>query len=77
MKIKNMRLLDRWVGSPISAALTIVRRIRDWFQAMPSEPPKRILFVKLVEQGATVVAEPAMVTVTADPTGAMLAFLSA
>ena len=27
---------------------------------MPSEPPKKILFVKLVEQGATVVAEPAI-----------------
>jgi ADP-heptose:LPS heptosyltransferase len=60
MKIKSMRLLDRWVGSPISAALTVVRRIRDSFQAMPSEPPRRILFVKLVEQGATVVAEPAI-----------------
>lgn len=60
MKIKSMRLLDRWVGSPISAALTVVRRVRDLFQAMPSEPPKRILIVKLVEQGATVVAEPAI-----------------
>lgn len=55
-----MRLLDRWVGSPISIALTMVRRVGDRFRAMPSEPPKRILFVKLVEQGATVVAEPAI-----------------
>ena len=44
----------------MSAALTVVRRVRDRFQAMPTEPPKRILFVKLVEQGATVVAEPAI-----------------
>ena len=44
----------------MSAALTVVRRIRDLFQAIPSDPPKRILFVKLVEQGATVVAEPAI-----------------
>jgi ADP-heptose:LPS heptosyltransferase len=60
MKIKSMRLLDRWVGSPISAALTMVRRVQDHFREMPSAPPKRILFVKLVEQGATVVAEPAI-----------------
>lgn len=60
MKIKNMRLLDRWVGSPISMALTLYRRIQDQFRSLPSEPPKRILFVKLVEQGATVVAEPAI-----------------
>jgi ADP-heptose:LPS heptosyltransferase len=60
MKIKSMRLLDRWVGAPMSAALTIVKRVRDLFQAAPTEPPRRILFVKLVEQGATVVAEPAI-----------------
>lgn len=60
MKISSMRLLDRWVGSPISAGLTVVRRVQDRFKAAPSEPPKRILFVKLVEQGATVVAEPAI-----------------
>ena len=60
MKIKSMRLLDRWVGSPMSAALTLVRRLEDRFRAMPAEPPKRILFVKLVEQGATVIAEPAL-----------------
>ncbi|GMR17377.1 MAG: lipopolysaccharide heptosyltransferase II [Gammaproteobacteria bacterium] len=60
MKIKSMRLLDRWVGSPMSAALTLVRRIEDRIRAMPTEPPQRILFVKLVEQGATVIAEPAL-----------------
>ncbi len=60
MKIKSMRLLDRWVGSPISIGLTAVRRVQDRFTEVPSEPPKRILFVKLVEQGATVVAEPAI-----------------
>jgi len=60
MKIKSMRLLDRWVGSPVSAALTVVRRVEDVFRRPPSGPPKRILVVKLVEQGATVVAEPAI-----------------
>ena len=60
MKIRSMRLLDRWVGAPLSAVLTLYRRVEDRFRAMPTEPPKRILFVKLVEQGATVIAEPAL-----------------
>jgi ADP-heptose:LPS heptosyltransferase len=60
MKVKSMRLLDRWVGSPISAVLTGVRKILDLRQSEPAGPPQRILIVKLVEQGATVVAEPAL-----------------
>jgi ADP-heptose:LPS heptosyltransferase len=60
MKVNSMRLLDRWVGSPISAVLTVVRKLVDVFRAKPAGPPKRILFVKLVEQGATVIAEPAL-----------------
>jgi ADP-heptose:LPS heptosyltransferase len=60
MKIKSMRLLDRWVGSPLSAVLTVFRRITDRFRTPPSDAPRRILFVKLVEQGATVIAEPAL-----------------
>jgi ADP-heptose:LPS heptosyltransferase len=60
MKVNSMRLLDRWVGSLISAVLTVVRRLVDLFQSEPADPPRRILFVKLVEQGATVIAEPAL-----------------
>ena len=60
MKVNSMRLLDRWVGSPISAVLTVVRRLVDTFGVAPASPPQRILFVKLVEQGATVIAEPAL-----------------
>lgn len=60
MKVNSMRLLDRWVGSLISAVLTVVRRLVDVFQAEPAGPPQRILFIKLVEQGATVIAEPAL-----------------
>jgi ADP-heptose:LPS heptosyltransferase len=55
-----MRFLDRSVGSVISAVLTVTRRIADRFASPPDGSPKRILFVKLVEQGATVVAEPAL-----------------
>jgi ADP-heptose:LPS heptosyltransferase len=60
MKIKSMRLLDRWVGSPLSAVLTLFRHTTDRFRTPPVAAPKRILFVKLVEQGATVIAEPAL-----------------
>lgn len=44
---------------PISAALTAVRKLDDVIRREPAGPPRRILFVKLVEQGATVVALPA------------------
>lgn len=60
MKVKSMRLLDRWIGLPISAALTAVRKLEDVIRRKPAGPPRRILFVKLVEQGATVVALPAL-----------------
>lgn len=60
MKVKSMRLLDRWVGSLISAVLTVVRKLLDIFRVEPVGPPQRILFIKLVEQGATVIAEPAL-----------------
>ena len=60
MKVNSMRLLDRWVGSVISAVLTVVRKVTDLFRRAPADPPRRILIVKLVEQGATVIAEPAL-----------------
>lgn len=60
MKVNSMRLLDRWVGSLISAFLTVVRKLADLFRADPTGPPQRILFIKLVEQGATVIAVPAL-----------------
>jgi len=60
MKVTSMRFLDRWVGVPMTAALTGVRRLGDAMRGPDSEPPKRILIVKLVEQGATVIAEPAI-----------------
>lgn len=60
MKIKSMRLLDRWVGSPLSAVLTAFRHLTERFRTPPIPSPKRILIVKLVEQGATVIAEPAL-----------------
>jgi len=55
-----MRFLDNWVGIPISLVLTVARRIGDLFQRPLEEPPQRIVIIKLVEQGATVIAAPAI-----------------
>jgi len=60
MKVNSMRFMDRWVGSPMSALLTIFRKSGDIFRKKPLSPARRILLVKLVEQGATVIAEPAL-----------------
>lgn len=60
MQVASMRILDRWVGVPLTAMLTGARRIEDVFRRKRPEPPRRIVIVKLVEQGATVVAEPAL-----------------
>ncbi len=60
MKVNSMRFLDRWVGSPMSAILTVARKFADIFRRRPAGSPRRILVVKLVEQGATVIAGPAL-----------------
>ena len=52
-----MRQADRWLGLPVCFALTAVRRAIDYFDYTASrEPLRRILFVKLVEQGSSVLA---------------------
>jgi len=55
-----MRIVDKWAGVPLCAALTLARKISD--RLFPNKPdqPKKILFVKLAEQGATVLAYPAI-----------------
>ena len=55
-----MRFLDIWAGVPISLVLTGARRIADLFQRPPDKAPERIVIIKLVEQGATVIAAPAI-----------------
>lgn len=61
MNVKTMRLVDRWVGVPVCALLTIVRRIDDFvLRRRPATPPKRIAVIKLAEQGATVLAYSAL-----------------
>ena len=60
MRVNSMRWLDRWIGAPFSTTLTVIRHMRDRFSSAPDGDPKKILFIKLVEQGATVIAEPAI-----------------
>lgn len=58
MKVQAMRLADRWLGLPACFFLSI------WQRLFPTSPrttkPRRILFVKLAEQGSTVLAFPAI-----------------
>ena len=52
-----MRLADRWLGIPVCLTLTAARRVIDYFDRTgPRESLRRILFVKLVEQGSSVLA---------------------
>lgn len=65
MSPKATHLLDLCLGLPISLALTATRRLRALFPQRPvSAPPKKILLIKMVEQGATVLAYRAIVRAT-------------
>ena len=55
--------IDRRLGKPICWALTLVRWIGKLFPASsPNQPVKKILFIKMIEQGATVLAYRALQT---------------
>jgi ADP-heptose:LPS heptosyltransferase len=60
MKASTIRFVDRWLGIPACAVLTLWRRLFD--RRRGTGPVRRILFLKLVEQGATVLAFPALRT---------------
>jgi len=60
MNVKTMRRADRWLGVPLCFLLTLARRVVGLFRRRPPGPPRRILVVKLAEQGATVLAYPAL-----------------
>src|SRR5437667_6900280 len=58
--ISTLQHTDRWIGAPLCAILTFVRRI---FEAAGPPGPRRIrrvLFIKFAEQGSTVLAYPAI-----------------
>src|SRR4029077_6543781 len=58
--ISTLQHTDRWVGAPLCAILTILRRIFE--SAGPPGPRqvRRVLFIKFAEQGSTVLAYPAI-----------------
>ena len=53
MSPNTIRIIDKYVGQPICAFLTVLRRV---FPTRRQHEPRAILFLKLVEQGATVLA---------------------
>jgi ADP-heptose:LPS heptosyltransferase len=61
MDVRTMRRVDRWIGAPLCAALSVFRRVDDLIlrRDRPSAP-RRIAVLKLAEQGATVLAYPAL-----------------
>ncbi|MFH0982600.1 MAG: glycosyltransferase family 9 protein [Planctomycetota bacterium] len=60
MNVSRMRWADRWLGIPTCAVLTLFRRLQDPIHSRRPLPLRRILFVKLAEQGSTVLAAPAI-----------------
>jgi ADP-heptose:LPS heptosyltransferase len=54
--VKAIRWLDHWIGVPLCFTLTGVRRLGDFFRRKPLPPLRAIVFIKLVEQGSTVLA---------------------
>ncbi|MEX2015249.1 MAG: hypothetical protein WD873_01340, partial [Candidatus Hydrogenedentales bacterium] len=56
MRTGTIRALDYWLGVPLCGLLTALRVFgRDRYR-----PPRRILFLKFIEQGATVLAQDAI-----------------
>ncbi len=57
MNVARMRRWDRWFGVPVCWLLTLWRRLLFWRRPGRLARPRRILFVKLAEQGSTVLAQ--------------------
>jgi ADP-heptose:LPS heptosyltransferase len=58
---RKLQIIDRFVGVPLCASLTLVRRLTGGrFVPERVEVPRKVLFVKLAEQGSTVLAYPAI-----------------
>lgn len=60
-KVRLLQWLDRRVGVPLCFVLTLARRVADWFSPDSGRGECRsILFLKLAEQGSTVLAYDAL-----------------
>src|SRR3989442_6500139 len=51
---------DRWLGAPLCAVLTLVRKVFGLGRPSRAFPVHKILFIKFAEQGSTVLAYPAI-----------------
>jgi ADP-heptose:LPS heptosyltransferase len=60
ISVATMRRVDRWLGVPACFALTLLRRLREPRVPPGRAEPRRIVFVKLAEQGSTVLAAQAI-----------------
>jgi ADP-heptose:LPS heptosyltransferase len=58
--ISTLQRTDRWIGAPLCAILTLLRRIFESARQPGPRQVQRILFVKFAEQGSTVLAYPAI-----------------
>src|ERR1043166_2693357 len=58
--ILTLQRTDRWIGVPLCAILTILRRMFESAGAPGPRQVRRILFIKFAEQGSTVLAYPAI-----------------
>lgn len=59
MKPQTIRIIDKWVGQPLCGLLTLFRTATSPL-TKKSRPLRKILFIKFIEQGATVLAYPAI-----------------
>ena len=55
-----LQKIDRWVGIPICATLSLIRKVLPEEESPGAVPPRKILFVKFAEQGSTVLANAAI-----------------
>ena len=62
MNPDTMRLIDRWLGTPLCLLFTLYRRLRRLLfrRPRPQGAPRRILFIELAEIGGLVVAYPCL-----------------
>ena len=58
--ISTLQNTDRWIGGPLCALLTVIRKLSNWRRKPGQHRSRRILFIKLAEQGSTVLAYPAI-----------------
>lgn len=66
MRTTTIRFLDYWLGVPACALLTLLRRLlgRAAAAGQAGAAPRKLLFLKFIEQGATVLAQDAIARAT-------------